>query len=82
MIAVVILVEILARCRSVGNKLSNVNRGLITMRSGQGFTSSNKDNSANFSGEKKYNDAFRGVCFYTARKKTFHESNLVFIVVL
>ena len=39
------------------------------MRSGQGFTSSNKDNSANFSGEKKYNDAFRAVCFYTARKK-------------
>ena len=51
MIAVVILVGVLARCRSGGNKLSNVNRGLITMRPGEGFTSSNKVNSANFSGE-------------------------------
>ena len=39
------------------------------MRSGQRFISSNKDNSANFSSEKKYNDAFQGVCFCTVRKK-------------
>ena len=28
------------------------------------------DNSANFSGEKKYNDKFRGVYFLTIREKT------------
>ena len=53
MIAVVILVGVLAKCRSGGNKLSNVNRGLITIRPREGFTSSNKVNNANFSGEKK-----------------------------
>ena len=42
----------------------------IILRSGQGLTSSNKENSANFSGEKKYNEAFRGVYFWTIREKT------------
>ena len=51
--------------------LSKVNRGLITMRPGEGFPSSKKDNSANFSGEKNYNEAFRGVYSYNVRKKPF-----------
>ena len=51
--------------------LSKVDRGLITMRPGEGFPSSKKDNSANFSGEKNYNEAFRGVYFCKVRKKPF-----------
>ena len=71
MIVVVILVGVLARCRSGGNELSKVNRALITMRPGEGFPSSKKDNTANFSGEKNYNEAFRGVYFCKVRKKAF-----------
>ena len=33
------------------------------------LTSFNNDNSASFSGEKKYNEEFRGVYFLTTRKK-------------
>ena len=39
------------------------------------------DNSANFSGEKKYNEEFRGIYFLTIREKNF-KSNLVLVVVL
>ena len=38
--------------------------------SGEVSTSFNKDNSANFSGEKKCNEAFRGVYFLTVGEKT------------
>ena len=38
----------------------------------EGLTSINKDNSANFLSEKKYNEEIRGgVYFLTIRKKTF-----------
>ena len=36
-------------------------------------TSFNNDNSANFSGEKKYNEEFRGVYFLTIREKTLNQ---------
>ena len=43
------------------------------LRSEKGCTSFNYDNSAKFSGEKKYNDAFQGVYSLTIRKKTLHQ---------
>ena len=39
------------------------------MQSGEVLTSVNNDNSAYFSGEKKYNEEFRGVYFLTIREK-------------
>ena len=45
-------------------------RSLIILWSGERLTSSNKENSANFSGEKKYNEEFRGVYFFKIREKT------------
>ena len=48
--------------RCGGNNLSNVT-SFIILRSGEGLTSSNKDNSANLSGKKKSNEAFQGVFF-------------------
>ena len=56
--------------RSGGNKLSNVN-SFDMLRPGEGLASTYKDNSANFSGEKNYNEAFRGVYFCKVRKKPF-----------
>ena len=45
--------------RGDGNKLSNV-KGFVILWPVEGLTSFNKDNSANFSGEKKnINEAFR-----------------------
>ena len=40
------------------------------LQSGEVSTSFNNDNSANFSGDKKYNEAFRGVYFLTICEKT------------
>ena len=40
----------------------------------KGLTSSNKDNSANFSGEKTHDETLRGVYFfYNTRKKTSNQ---------
>ena len=48
-----------------GNMLTNV-RSFIILQSGEGLTSFNKDNSANFSGEKKkINETFRVSIFRT-----------------
>ena len=70
MVAVVILLqEGGSEGRSGGNKLSNV-RSFRILQSGEGSTSFNNDNSANFSGEKKYNEEFRGVYFLTIREQT------------
>ena len=44
-------------------------RGFVILRPEEGLTSSNKANSANFSGEKKDNEAFRGVYSFLAQKK-------------
>ena len=55
------------------------------MRSGEGLTSFNKDNSANVSREKKKNDAaFRKVYFFKSTRKNVKKkkSNLVRVVVL
>ena len=60
MIAVVILLRVLRECRGGGNKLSNV-RSFSILRSEEGLTSCNKDKSANFFGQKKCSEAFRGV---------------------
>ena len=48
--------------RCGGNNLSNVT-SFIILRSGEGLTSSNKDNSANLPGKKNSNEAFQGVYF-------------------
>ena len=68
------------RMRSGGNKLSNVKSLVIILQSGEGSSSFNNDNSANFSGEKKYNEEFRGVCFFDNTRKNF-KSSLVLVVV-
>ena len=55
------------------------------MRSGEGLTSFNKDNSANVSREKKkYDAAFRKVYFFKSTRKNVKKkkSNLVRVVVL
>ena len=67
-VAVVILLRVLAR----EGKLSNV-RNFSILQSGEVFSSFKNDNSANFSGEKKYNEEFRGVYFLTIREKTLNQ---------
>ena len=52
--------------------VSNV-RSLSILQSGEGSTSFNNDNSANFSGEKKYNEEFWGVYFLIIREKTLNK---------
>ena len=69
MVAVVILLT--SFCENVaggGNKLSNV-ISVIILPSGEVLISINKDNSSNFSGAKKCNEAFRGVNFSEYAKK-------------
>ena len=39
----------------------------------EGSTSLNNDNSANFSGEKKYNEELRGVYFLRIREKALNQ---------
>ena len=59
-IAVVILLRVWRECRSGRNKVSNA-RSFMILRSGEGSTSFTNHNRANFSGEKKYYEAFRDV---------------------
>ena len=40
---------------------------------GEDSTFFNNDNSANFSGEKKYNEEFRGVYYLTIRENTLNQ---------
>ena len=61
-IGVVILLRVLARMPISGNKLLVV-KSLIILRSGEGQTSFNENNHANYCGEKIYNKAFQGVYF-------------------
>ena len=70
--AVFILPRVKQECCSGGNKSSNIGSSIILF-SGEGLTSFNNDNSTNFSGEKKYNEAFLGVYFLTIREKTFNQ---------
>ena len=72
MIAVFILPRVKQECCSDGNKSSNVGSFIILL-SGEGLTSFNKDNSTNFSGEKEYTEAFRGVYFLTIREKILNQ---------
>ena len=51
------------------------------LRSGEGLTTYNNDNNANFSSEKMCNEAFWGVYCLTIRKKNLN-SNLVLVVAL
>ena len=80
LVAVVTLLRDLADCQSGENKLSNV-KSFIILRSEEGVTSFTKGNRANFSGEKWYNEAFRGAYSLRRREKNF-KSNLVLVVVL
>ena len=54
---------------------------LSFLQSGEVLTSFINDYSANFSGDKKYNEEFRGVYFLTYAKKRL-KSNHVFVLVL
>ena len=65
---------------SCGNRLSNVRR-LTILRSGKVFTSSNKDNTANFYGEKKCNEAILFSFFFFDNNQKIFRSNLVLEVV-
>ena len=66
---VVVVVDFLRKCRGSGNKYSNI-RSFIFFRLGEGLTSFNKDNNATFSGEEKYNEAFRDAYLFRIREKT------------
>ena len=60
---------------SCGNRLSNVRR-LTILRSGKVFTSSNKDNTANFYGEKKCNEAILfSFFFWTIIRKSLDQTS-------
>ena len=48
-------------------------RSFSILQSGEGSTSFNNDNSANFSGEKKHSEEFWGVYFLTLREKTLNQ---------
>ena len=63
------------------SELSNVG-SFIILRSREGLTSFNIDNSANFSNEKKYNEAFQGIYFVRIREKHFKLKLVLFLVVL
>ena len=82
-IAVVTLLRVLARMLKWRKQVINV-RSLIILRSGEGLTSFNKDNSANVSWKKKYDAAFRKVYFFKSTRKNVKKkkSNLVRVVVL
>ena len=68
-------------CRSGKNELSNV-RNYIIQRSGEGLTSFNGDKRANFCGEKKYIEAFRGVYFRKQARKPKIKCRLRIVLVL
>ena len=69
MVAIVILLYTsFSECRSGGKKLSDV-RSFSILQLEEVLSSFNDDNSANFSGEKKYNEEFRGVYFLTVQEK-------------
>ena len=57
MIAVVILLQVFSENVVVAGKLSNFCK-FITLRSGEGLTSFNENNSDNFFFIQKYNEAF------------------------
>ena len=48
-------------------------KGFVIWGPGEDFTSFNKDNSANFYGEKRYNEAFLGVNVLRIRAKTLSQ---------
>ena len=48
-------------------------RSFSILLSGEGSTSFNNDHIVNVSGEKKYNEEFRGVCFMTIFEKTLNQ---------
>ena len=56
-------------------------RSFIILRSGEGLSSFNKNNRANFSGEKKENEAFQGIYFLRICEKNL-KSNVVLVLVL
>ena len=64
--------------RCGGNNLSNVT-SFIILRSGEGLTSSNKDNSANLSGKKNQMKHSRVSIFRIGEK---FKSNLALVVLL
>ena len=57
-------------CPTCGNKLSYV-RSFIILRLGEGLIFFNKDNRANFFGEKNYSEAFQRVYILRTREKNF-----------
>ena len=67
LIAVVILLRVLARCRSGVNKLSNI-RSFIILLSGEGLTPFSINNRPSVFGEKK-NEAFQGVFLWEHSQK-------------
>ena len=67
MVAIIILLQVCG-----GNKLSKFNvRSFVIYQLGYGFTSFNKDSSANFSGEKSTIKISKVLYFASIREKTF-----------
>ena len=71
--AIVILLLVLARMLYWWDKVSNV-RGFIILRSGEGLTSFNNDNSDDFFGEKKKKQTIKlsGVTIFWEYVKKLH----------
>ena len=65
---VILLTSFCENVASGGNKLSNV-ISFIILPSGEVLISINEDNSSNFSGAKKCNEAFRGGSFLEDAKE-------------
>ena len=57
----------------VGTSYHNYVRSFSILQSGEGSTSFNNDNSANFSGEKKHSEEFWDVYFLTLHEKTLNQ---------
>ena len=73
MIAAVIVLRVLARMSpgGSGNKLSN-SISVTILRSGEGLTSFEKNNGANFTGGKNYKEALWGTYILRIREKTLN----------
>ena len=82
-VAVVTLLRVLARMSKWRKQVIYPDQMLVVLSfcDWERVTSFTKGNSANFSSQKWYNEAFQGVYILRIRKKDF-KSNLVFVVVL
>ena len=73
MVAVITLLRVLVRMLRWRKQVIKCFRSFILLRSAEDVTSFTKGNRANFSSEKLYNEAFRGVYFLRIRIKALSQ---------